>query len=112
MGAGPPPPGWPIRGEEWWAAVPWSSVGDPDSQRVRQREPQLWFGKKEGALGFGPLTWQGRAATTLYVFLVVVAVFTYSQVTLTALVAVFYTITFGCVVMLKSDLLKHWPPGS
>lgn len=72
-----------------------------------QAEPRLWFGKKNGGLGFGPLTWQGRAATFLYVFLVIVAVFVYSQLTLTLIVVAFYTIVFGCAVMLKSDLLKH-----
>jgi hypothetical protein len=72
----------------------------------------LWFGKKEGGLGFGPLTWQGRAALALYVFLLVVAVFTYSQLALTALVVIFYTVAFGLTVVVKSDLMKNWPPGS
>jgi hypothetical protein len=72
----------------------------------------LWFGKKQTALGFGPLTWQGRAAIYLYVFLVIVAIFTYSQLALTAFVVVFYSAAFGLVVAVKSDLMKHWPPGS
>ncbi len=76
-----------------------------------ERAP-LWFGRKEVGLGFGPLTWQGRAAVTLYVFLLVVAVFTYSQLALTAFVVLFYTVAFGFVVAVKSDLLKNWPPGS
>lgn len=80
---------------------------DASSQSGGQREPQLWFGRKKGRLGFGPLTWQGRAATFMYVFLVIVAVFVYSQLTLTVLVVAFYTITFGFAVLLKSDLLKH-----
>lgn len=91
---------------------PVDPVEDGRSPGVRRPEPQLWFGRKEGGLGFGPLTWQGRAATFLYLFLVIVAVLTYSQVTLTALVVVFYTVTFGFVVLLKSDLMRHWPPGS
>ena len=70
-------------------------------------DPRLWFGKKEGGIRFAPLTWQGRAATFLYVFLVVVAFFTYSQLTLTAFVVVFYTVAFAFVVMCKSDVLKH-----
>ena len=72
----------------------------------------LWFGKREGGLRFAPLTWQGRAATFLYVVLVATAVFTYSQLTLTAFVVVFYTVTFGLTVAYKSDLLENWPPGS
>jgi hypothetical protein len=87
-------------------------VGSGELTEVAQREPELWFGKKDGGLGFGPLTWQGRAVTLLYVFLVVVAVFTYSQLVLTAVVVVFYTVAFGFVVVVKSDLMKHWPPGS
>jgi hypothetical protein len=67
---------------------------------------QLWFGKREGALGFGPITRQGRVATVLYVLLVVVAIFTYSQLALTALVVVFYTVAFGSIVIVKSDLMK------
>lgn len=77
-----------------------------------RQEPQLWFGKKEGGLGIGPLTWQGRAVTVLYVFLVLLAVITYSQLSLTAFVVIFYTVVFGLVVAVKSDLMKdHWPPG-
>lgn len=81
-------------------------------ERSAGPQSELWFGKKQGGLGFGPLTWQGRAVTFLYVVLVILAVFVYSEISLTVLVVVFYTIIFGCVVMLKSDLLKHWPPGS
>ena len=79
---------------------------------MAQGEPQLWFGKRDGRLKFGPITWQGRAVTFLYLFLVVVAIFTYSQLALTAVVVVFYTVAFSFVVALKSDLMKHWPPGS
>gem|GEM_PF-926710 len=72
-----------------------------------------WCGRKEGGLGFAPLTWQGRAATFLYLFLVVVAIITYSQLTLTAFVVVFYTVVFGFIVMVKSDVMKdRQPPGS
>jgi hypothetical protein len=73
---------------------------------------RLWFGKKEGGIRFAPLTWQGRAATFLYVFLVVVAFFTYSKLTLTAFVVAFYTVAFGLLVVYKSDLMDNWPPGS
>jgi hypothetical protein len=71
-----------------------------------QTEPPIWFGKKEGGLGFGPLTRQGRVVTVLYVLLVVVAVFTYSQLALTAFVVGFYTVAFGSIVIVKSDLMK------
>ncbi len=72
----------------------------------------LWFEKKDRGLPIAPLTWQGRAATALYCFLVVVAVFTYSKLVLTAFVVVFYTIVFGLLVVYKSDLMDNWPPGS
>jgi len=84
-------------------------VADRDGEATRH-EPEPWFGKTAGRLGYGPLTWQGRAATFLYVFLVLVAIVTYSQLALTALVVVFYTVVFGFLVALKSDLLKNWPP--
>jgi hypothetical protein len=75
-------------------------------------EPRrLWFARKDTGLGFGPVLWQGRAATYLYVLLVLVAVVTYSRLALTAFVIVFYTVVYGCVVIVKSDLLKEWPPG-
>ena len=78
-----------------------------------QKESQLWFGKKAGGLGFGPITKQGRVVSVLYLFLVVVAVFTYSQLALTCFVVAFYTFTFGFFVLAKSDLLKDRldPPG-
>jgi hypothetical protein len=79
---------------------------------IEQNDPSLWFGKKEGGLRIAPLTWQGRAATFLYCFLVLVAVLTYSQLTLTVFVVVFYTVTFGLLVVYKSDLMDKWPPGS
>ena len=71
-----------------------------------------WFGKTAGRLGFGPLNWQGRAATFLYIFLVVVAIFIYSQLGVTIFVIGFYTVVFALVIAIKSDLLKGWPPGS
>jgi len=71
-----------------------------------------WFGKTESRLGFGPLNWQGRAATFLYVFLVVVAIFVYSQLGVTIFVIAFYSVVFGLLVAIKSDLMKGWPPGS
>jgi hypothetical protein len=77
----------------------------------REQAPD-WFGRKQGGLGIAPLTWQGRAATIIYVFLVLVAIFTYSQLMLTALVVIFYTVVFCFLVAYKSDLMKNWPPGS
>jgi len=73
---------------------------------VPPAEPRAWFGKKESGLGFGPTTRQGRVITVLYVLLVVVAVFTYSQLALTAFVVAFYTVAFGSVVIVKSDIMK------
>jgi hypothetical protein len=71
-----------------------------------KQKPQLWFGKKDNWLGFGVLTKQGRMASYLYVLLVVVAVFTYSEIDLTAFVVVFYTLVFGFVIVAKSDIMK------
>jgi hypothetical protein len=71
------------------------------------QEQRLWFGKRERGLGFGPITKEGRIATAVYLLLLVVAVFTYSQVALTAFVVGFYTLVFGCVVIAKSDLMKQ-----
>jgi hypothetical protein len=79
---------------------------------MERHDPHLWFGRREGGLRIAPLTWQGRAATFLYFFLIAVAIFTYSQLTLTAFVVVFYTVSFGALVAYKSDLLENWPPGS
>jgi hypothetical protein len=73
---------------------------------VPRPEPQLWFGKKEGGLGFGPIARQGRVVTIAYFLLVIVAIFTYSQLALTAFVVAFYTVAFGCIIIAKSDLMK------
>ena len=72
---------------------------------------RLWFGRKDSRLGFGPLTWEGRAAVGLYLFLVLVAVVVYAALGLTLLVIAFYTVVFVLLVAVKSDLLKGWPPG-
>jgi hypothetical protein len=73
---------------------------------VPRPEPELWFGKKEGGLGFGPITRQGRVITVAYFLLVIVAIFTYSDIALTAFVVAFYTVAFGSIVIAKSDLMK------
>jgi hypothetical protein len=72
-----------------------------------RQEPRLWFGKKESRLGFGPITREGRIVTALYVLLTIVAVFTYSELTLTIFVVLFYTVVFGLVVVAKSDIMKE-----
>jgi hypothetical protein len=78
-----------------------------------QHDSKLWFGRKEGWLGFGPISREGRAMTGLYLFLLLVAVFTYSQITLTAFVIAFYTVAFSLLVIAKSDLMKdRQPPNS
>jgi hypothetical protein len=92
-------------------------TGAPDGGAEGHGAPEaggapLWFGKREEGFPIAPLTWQGRAATFLYCLLVVLAVFTYSQLTLTVFVIVFYTVVFVLLVAYKSDLLEHWPPGS
>jgi dolichol kinase len=79
---------------------------------MEREDHPLWFGKRDGGLPFGPLTWQGRAAIFLYCALVLLAVITYSQLALTAFVIVFYTVAFVLLVAYKSDLLDNWPPGS
>ena len=87
--------------------------GSAADRSDREEQPTgLWFGRRGEHDRFGPLTWQGRAATALYVFLLLVAVITYSQLSLTALVVGFYSVAYGLVVVVKSDLLKDWPPGS
>jgi hypothetical protein len=79
---------------------------------MERGDPPLWFGKKEGGLRVAALTWQGRAATFLYCVLVLVAIVTYSQLTLTLFVVAFYTVAFVLLVAYKSDLMENWPPGS
>jgi hypothetical protein len=95
-----------------WVHVPILRSPNGHEPDVEGEQPPLWFGKKEGGLRIAPLTWQGRAATFLYCFLVIVAVFTYSQLALTAFVIVFYTVAFCLLVVYKSDLMENWPPGS
>jgi hypothetical protein len=73
---------------------------------VPKHEPQLWFGRKQGGLGFGPIARQGRVVSVLYALLVMVAIFTYSQLALTGFVVLFYTVVFGFVVLYKSDIMK------
>jgi hypothetical protein len=89
--------------------VPWDSCnGGKVSEVVEIPRPEarLWFGKKEGGLGFGPITRQGRVVSVGYILLVVVAIFTYSQLALTAFVVAFYTVAFISIVIAKSDLMR------
>jgi hypothetical protein len=76
-----------------------------------EEQGRRWFGRTDGRFGFGPLTWQGRSAVALYVFLVLVAVVLYSSLSLIALVVGLYTIAFVLLVAFTSDLMDHWPPG-
>ena len=78
------------------------------SDRTR---PQ-WFGRNEGRLGFGPLTWQGRSITVLYVVLVLFAAVIYRTLGLTVLVIGLYTVAYVLLVAFTSDLMDNWPPGS
>jgi hypothetical protein len=96
--------------------MPRAPRGQGDTEeagRVPGEQGELWFGKKESWLGFGPLTWQGRAATYLYVLLLLVAVVTYSQLFLTVFVVAFYTVVYVFVVVAKSDVMhdRQPPPG-
>jgi len=78
---------------------------------VEESEPGLWFEKTERGLRVRPISWQGRTALALYLFLVVVAIVTYSRLYLTVFVVAFYTIALGFVLVVKSDLMKgRWPP--
>jgi hypothetical protein len=79
---------------------------------VTDRQRPRWFGKKDGRFGFGPLTWQGRSATFLYVFLVLVAVVIYRTLSLTVLVIGLYTVAYVLLVAFTSDVMDNWPPGS
>lgn len=83
-----------------------------DSELPVRHPAVLWFGKRDGGLGFAPLAWQGRAAFFLCGFLVVVALIIYPQLAVTAFVILFYTVVFVLVLVVKSDLLKEWPPRS
>ena len=47
----------------------------------------------------------------LYLFLVLVAVVLYSNLGVTLLVVVFYTVVAASVVFATSDLRDRWPPG-
>jgi hypothetical protein len=77
---------------------------------VPRPEAPLWFAKKEGGIGFGPATREGRVVMVLYILLVVVAIFTYSQLYLTGFVVAFYTVAFGSIVIAKSDLMNDHGP--
>ncbi len=103
MADGDPTPGPGEPGERGGGPSP---DGDPDGTA------DLWFRRRRGGLGIAPVGWQGRATTFLYLFLVLVALVTYSELAVTAFVIVFYTVVFGFVLVVKSDLLEHWPPGS
>ncbi len=95
-------------------AGPPAAPDEPGDHRATGDDgaPPLWFAKKDQGFPIAALTWQGRAATFLYCLLVVLAVFTYSRLTLTVFVIAFYTVVFVLLVAYKSDLLENWPPGS
>ncbi len=92
--------------------TPDPTPGDPHEAEPADGRTDLWFERRPGGLGIGPVNWQGRATTFLFVFLVLVAVITYSELAITAFVIVFYLVVFGFVVVVKSDLLDDWPPKS
>jgi hypothetical protein len=67
----------------------------------------LWFGRTETGIGIAPLSWKGRAVLMGWALLVVVALVTYSTLSITAFVVAFYTAVLIGIVAVKSDLLDE-----
>jgi len=72
----------------------------------------LWFTRAERFPGFEPLTWLAKVLTGFYVLLVVLAVPIYitTNLAMMVVVVVFYTIVFGAIVYVKSDIRPIEPP--
>jgi len=64
----------------------------------------VWFARRETGIGFGPVVWQGRAVLAGWALLVVVALITYSTLSITFFVVVFYTAIAAGIMIVKSDL--------
>jgi hypothetical protein len=71
----------------------------------------LWFGRTENGIGVAPLSWKGRAVLVGWALLVLVALVTYSTLSITAFVVIFYTVVLVAVVAVKSDLLDEHRQG-
>ena len=72
---------------------------------MAEQEKELWFAKKEGG-GIAFLTWHAKFATAIYVVLILFAIVLYSQISLIALVVIFYTIVYGCLLIFKSNIVS------
>jgi hypothetical protein len=79
---------------------------------MAESKQELWFTRAETFPGFRPLTWQAKVLIGFYVFLVVLAIPIYVTTNLVMMVVVvaFYTIVFGGVVYVKSDIRPPEPP--
>ena len=79
---------------------------------MAETDDKRWFTRSETFPGIRVLTWQGKVAFWLYVFLVVVAVAIYigSNLGLMAFVVAFYTAVFLGLVLVKSDIRPPEPP--
>ena len=69
----------------------------------------LWFQRREGGLGFAPVSWQGWFATALLAVLSLFAIVLYSSLAATLLVIVVYLLVYGALVVVKSDLREEPP---
>lgn len=67
-------------------------------------QPQLWFERTTTGIGIRPASFPGRASTAFWALLCLLAFVTYSTMMLTIFVIIFYTVVFGFVVVMKSDL--------
>lgn len=73
------------------------------------RAADRWFGKADGGFSLHPLTWQGRFAIILWAVLCLLALALYSaQLGLMVFVIALYSVVFGCVVLVKSDLRNEF----
>jgi|APCry1669190156_1035279.scaffolds.fasta_scaffold10620_3 hypothetical protein len=71
---------------------------------------QLWFEKTDSGIGVRPASFPGRAVTAFWILLCLLALVTYSTMTIMIFVIIFYTVVFGFIVFVKSDL-RPPPPG-
>ena len=65
---------------------------------------QLWFKRTTTGIGIRQVSFPGRALTAFWALLCVLAFVTYSTMLLTIFVIIFYTVVFGFIVVMKSDL--------
>jgi hypothetical protein len=70
---------------------------------------QLWFEKTDSGIGVRPASFPGRAVTAFWALLCLLALVTYSTMTIMIFVIIFYTAVFGCIVFVKSDLRPEQP---